>query len=177
MAKSKNIYKVPILKKDRIVVMSDSHAHYGVLKHSIDFLLPLGTKIYVAQDGEVIDVKDDSNKGGPEDKYNYAKFLNMITIKHRNNEYSEYSHIKYRGALVKVGQKVSIGEPIGLSGNTGYTTAPHLHFHVFKKTNTKIGWNTLEIRFDEPLKVKRKDSDFTKKDDKIIQKMSVYKSR
>ena len=61
--KSKNIYKVPISKKDITMVISDSRVHSGVLGNSVDFLIPIGTKIHAAQDGEVIIVKTDSDEG------------------------------------------------------------------------------------------------------------------
>ena len=41
-----------------------------------------------------------------------------------------YAHLKAEGVLVRVGQRVRAGQQIGLSGNTGFTTGPHLHFVV-----------------------------------------------
>lgn len=79
----------------------------------------------------------------------------MITLKHDNEEYSQYGHLKYRGALVKLNEKVKTGQPIALSGNTGFTTEPHLHFQVFKLNKTKIGWETLKIRFREKINIDR----------------------
>jgi murein DD-endopeptidase MepM/ murein hydrolase activator NlpD len=90
------------------------------------------------------EIKVDSKEGGFEDKYKDLKYMNYMTLKHKNGEYSQYCHIKYKGNLVKKGEKVREGQPIALSGNTGYSSEPHLHFMVFK---IKPKWVPLEIRF------------------------------
>src|SRR3989344_6734227 len=149
MVKTRNIYIVPIRRKDRKIIISDVRAHNGTLKHAIDFSLPEGTPILAAQDGRVVYVKQSSNKNGGEP---YYKYLNSIIIKHENDEYSEYSHLIYKGARVKKGQTVKVGEIIGYSGNTRLSTEPHLHFHVSTKGSIKNLGKTLEIRFKEKLK-------------------------
>jgi len=170
MSKTKNIYKIPIKKQDMKLVISDPRAHSDFLKNAVDFPLPEGTEILASQDGKVVNVKVDSNKGGFEDKYIGNKYLNFITIKHSNREYSQYAHLKHKGSKVKVGQKVKAGDVIGYSGNTGYSSAPHLHFHVCKDNNTKVGWETIEIRFDEKLKkIIRKDSDMTEEEKRVLE--------
>lgn len=156
MVKTKNIYIVPVKKKDRKLIISDSSVHNGVLKYAIDFDIPIGTEIVAAYEGIVMQVKDDSKKGGFKNKYNNLKYLNFIIIKHKNNEYSEYSHLKYKGSLVKKEQKAKAGDVIGYSGNTGYTTAPHLHFHVCTKGSIQDVGKTLEVRFNEKLRILRK---------------------
>lgn len=153
MASTKNRYLLPMRKKDLSMAISDPRTHFAHGKHSIDFLLPIGTKILAARAGHVVEVKVDSNKGGFDPKYKGIKYLNYLTIHHDNGEFSQYLHLKYKGSLVKVGAKVKEGQPIALSGNTGYTTAPHLHFHVLRLVKTKVGWETLKIRFKEKIDV------------------------
>ena len=55
---------------------------------------------------------------------------NVIVIKHDRNMYSVYAHLATKGILVKKGQKVKKGQVIGIVGNTGNSTAPHLHFQL-----------------------------------------------
>jgi len=156
MATTKNVYSLPLNKKDfRLAVSDERVAHVGHAKHAIDFPLPIGTKILAAKSGTVVDVKVDSKKGGFNKKYADLKYLNYLTIKHSNGEFSQYAHLKHNGALVKLGDKVKEKQPIALSGNTGYTSEPHLHFHVLKLNKTKIGWETLEVRFKKKLKILR----------------------
>lgn len=155
MALTKNIYALPFKKRDLIKAVSDPRAHFAHFKHAIDFILSEGTKILAAKSGIVVDIKVDSKEGGADPKYNDIKYLNYMTLKHSNDEYSQYAHLKYEGALVKLGEKVRRGQLIALSGNTGFTTAPHLHFHVLKLNKTEIGWETLKIRFEEKVDVDR----------------------
>lgn len=78
-----------------------------------------------------------------------------MTLQHTNGEFSQFCHLKHKGALVKSGEKVKAGQTIALSGNTGFSTAPHLHFQVFRLNKTKVGWETLRIRFKERIAVDR----------------------
>ena len=57
-----------------------------------------------------------------------------------------YAHLRARGVRVAPGQRVAAGETIGLSGNTGFSSGPHLHFSVFKTRNGKER-ESLPIRF------------------------------
>lgn len=104
--------------------------HFGQSQYAVDFDLLSGTKVFAARDGIVVKTKEDSNKSGPTKQFN--KFANYITIRHPDNTYATYGHLKRNGVVVKVGQKVKRGQHIGYSGNTGYSTGAHLHFVVFK---------------------------------------------
>ena len=55
---------------------------------------------------------------------------NYVTIGHDDGSQAVYVHLQMNGALVKLGDWVTTGDLIGLSGNTGYSTGPHLHFKV-----------------------------------------------
>ncbi|MBI2583606.1 MAG: M23 family metallopeptidase [Candidatus Aenigmarchaeota archaeon] len=117
--------------------------------------MPVGTKIIAPKSGIVVDIKADSKEGGPQSKYRNIKYLNYMTLEHSNGEYSQYGHLKHKGALVKLREKVRQGQPIALSGNTGLSTQPHLHFHVLRLNKTKVGWETLKIRFKEKMRIMR----------------------
>lgn len=85
----------------------------------IDFAAPVGTKIYCTGDGVVEQVALGNSGYG-----------NFIIVNHGYGYKTRYAHLKK--ALVKKGQKVSRGENIALMGNTGKSTAPHLHYEVIK---------------------------------------------
>lgn len=134
MTKAKNNYTLPLPKKSvQKWTKRGSSAHKGKLKHSLDFTCEEGTPVYASCSGEVVWVKDDSNKGGNHRRYWFDG--NRIVLKHKNGEYSAYEHLQYQGAMVKVGEEVRKKQLIGYSGNTGFSEGPHLHFEVFIKPN------------------------------------------
>lgn len=146
--KTKNKYLHPVKITNEVRITPDeSPAHVGRLKYAVDFIIPEGTPIKAAADGIVIDIKQNSSIGGTDESFD--KFGNYIEIKHED-EYSIYEHIKENGALVKVGDAVSVGQVIGYSGNTGWMAhlGPHLHFDVHKYIGTKSeDYETLEIQW------------------------------
>ncbi len=147
MVKTKNRYQYPVkLGKNVKVTYDESPAHAGRLKDAVDFIVPVGTPITAADKGVVVDVKDDSDISGKSKSYD--KYGNYIEIKHANEEYSIYEHIRKNGSLVKKGDKVLKGQVIGYSGNTGWIAhlGPHLHFDVHKYFGKeKEDYKTLKI--------------------------------
>lgn len=83
----------------------------------VDFALPVGTSVMTVSDGEVVAAKNGGASG------------NYIAIRHGQRYMTRYMHLKK--VLVKPGQKVKHGDRIALSGNTGRSTGPHLHFEVW----------------------------------------------
>ena len=69
---------------------------------------------------------------------NNAKFVDRLILL--------YWHLQYKGALLNVGDAVSQGQVIGISGNSGYTYFPHLHFIVWKY-DKKGQWTQIGTRF------------------------------
>ena len=129
--KSKNKYSFPVdFKFVTGVFTHESPGHRGPFKHSIDYTVPEGTPIKAASNGIVLAVRDDSKEGGRSKKFDLK--TNFILLKHKNNEGTIYEHLKYKGAKVKIGDKVKRDQLIGYSGNTGWSYGPHLHFMVCK---------------------------------------------
>lgn len=140
--KTLNTYLVPINSKKVTRVQADSIAHIGDLIHAVDYDAPEGTEVYAAYDGKVIAVKDDSSIGGEDQKFEDDG--NYIEILHENNEVSEYEHLRFKSAIVRVGDFVKVGMKIAEVGNTGWSECPHLHFMVYPKDQE---YKTLEIVF------------------------------
>jgi|SRR3989344_4688638 len=155
--KSEFIYSLPFSPKTDYIAVSNPEEHNGRLKHAIDFLMDFNQEIVAPLSGLVWNVKDNSKEGGYDEKYVDWKYQNLITIKHSESEYSQYVHLAYKSALVKIGNKVRKGQPIAKGiGITGYTTAPHLHMLVFKiLKEEQNGFESKEIRFDKNVKVIR----------------------
>ena len=104
-------------------------SHKG--EYALDFKMKKGAKICAARSGIVVEIKEDSKKGGI--KLKYLSEGNHVIIKHDYGTYGNYWHLKHNGALVNVGDTIKQGEVIGLAGKTGYAAFSHLHFEVTTK--------------------------------------------
>jgi len=146
---TKNTYLFPVkIDKKVKISYSESPAHVGALINAVDFIVSVGTLIIAPCDGTVVDVKCDSDVGGLDKSFDALG--NYIEIKHKNEEYSIYEHIKQNGSLVKVGDEVKAGQIIGYSGATGWLAhlGPHLHFDVHKYFGSESNdYKTLKIKW------------------------------
>jgi murein DD-endopeptidase MepM/ murein hydrolase activator NlpD len=106
------------------------YSHRGLAKYAVDFAMANGTKLYAAREGTVVDVESSHNRGGASRRY--AGYANFVVIEHSDGSTGEYYHLQQHGVFVGVGDKVKRGQLIGLSGSTGFTSLPHLHFAVYK---------------------------------------------
>ncbi len=110
-----------------------SQGYNGATSHqnenALDFKMPVGTKIYAAREGVVVQVEESFDKSCTD--ADCAQFNNFILIYHSDGTFAEYTHIKKNGGEVKVGDQVKKGQFIGYSGDVGWATGPHLHFIVF----------------------------------------------
>ena len=110
------------------IISSGFHRSSGAYHGAIDFALPIGKPIYAVESGTV----EAHNEGCPENGYinnpcgNYGG--NWVRIKHSANFKTKSLHLAK--VFVKTGEYVKRGQEIGLSGNSGSSTGPHLHFAV-----------------------------------------------
>ena len=100
-----------------------------------------GKEIFAPCDGEIVLVVDGikDNKVGEMNTINAGG--NMTILKTAQNEYLVFCHFKHQSLKVKEGQKIKEGELLGLCGNTGNSSEPHLHFHIqnIEDLNTATG--------------------------------------
>ncbi|MER3554882.1 MAG: M23 family peptidase [Meiothermus sp.] len=121
-------------------------SHQKELEYSLDFALPEGTPIYAAREGVVVAVQSEYSVGRVDPALKSC--ANYITVLHPDGTFAHYAHLHFGGSLVKVGDQVRRGQTIGFSGNTGYTSGPHLHFHVYQATSATGGWKTVPTLFE-----------------------------
>jgi murein DD-endopeptidase MepM/ murein hydrolase activator NlpD len=156
------LYALPF-KESSVVIVSQGFngeaTHTGRSRYAVDFAAGVGTGVYAARGGKVIATEASFDKGGL--GMAYGQFANYITIEHTDGTMAKYYHLKQNGVNVKVGQYVSKGQFIGLSGNTGYSSGPHLHFGVYKVDSDYENTVTLPIKFQTNAGV----VDFPKKGD------------
>lgn len=106
-------------------------------RYAIDFALGVGDTICSAADGVVVGLIKDYKRGG--DSKKWRDYANYITLFHPElNLYTQYVHLMHEGSFVNVGDTVVMGQVIGLSGMTGFTSRAHLHFNVLKTTSNNL---------------------------------------
>jgi len=128
-----------------------SHSHNtDYARYAIDFSLKIGDTVCSAADGYVVGVIKDYKLAGKTKEW--VDYSNYITIYHpQRGVFTQYVHLIKNGSFVKVGDTVTKGQPIGLSGMTGYTTVPHLHFSVLKPDKNE-GLVSTDFEFEEGYK-------------------------
>jgi murein DD-endopeptidase MepM/ murein hydrolase activator NlpD len=101
-------------------------SHRGAERFTLDFGMPIGTPVHAARDGVVVLVEDSHEAGCPREEC--GRFANFVVVLHSDGTTGEYFHLERGSVQVRAGQTVARGQRLARSGNTGVSTAPHLHF-------------------------------------------------
>lgn len=139
-------YRMPFGGSARISISqgyNGKFSHKGLGAYALDFPMPKGTPVLAAREGTIVEVVNDKVASGIRTGENEGD--NRVVIEHADGTFAAYVHLS-RGGPARVGQKVLLGEWIGLSGDTGFSTGPHLHFEVYKiRSNGQR--ETIPVRF------------------------------
>ncbi|QJP98382.1 DUF4124 domain-containing protein [Pseudomonas sp. 91RF] len=120
------------------------YSHYGPKnKYAMDIAMPVGTPIIAARAGVVVKTENSQNGRGTDPSGNFVRVL------HDDGTMGVYLHLKQGSVSVREGQRVAVGSPLALSGNTGNSSGPHLHFVV--QRNTGGGLVSIPYQFNQPL--------------------------
>jgi len=99
-------------------------------RYAVDFDTAVGDTITAAREGVVIRVVEQHDRGGSSRRY--RPYANFVTLAHADGMMTQYVHLVQDGSFVAVGDSVQAGQPIGISGMTGFTSSPHLHFNTLR---------------------------------------------
>jgi murein DD-endopeptidase MepM/ murein hydrolase activator NlpD len=113
-------------------------------QYAVDVAMPIGTDVFAARGGIVFDVASDNYRAGL-DFTRDGPAANVVRILHEDGTYAVYAHLNWNTIRVNPGQRVSRGEYIADSGNTGFSSGPHLHFAVVQNTGMRI--ESLPVEF------------------------------
>jgi hypothetical protein len=117
-----------------------------VSRHAIDIAMPVGSAVHAAREGTVINVAHRYFRGGTQQAM--MDEANFVQVLHDDGTSAVYAHLQLDSVRVRPGQRVERGEYIASSGNTGFSTGPHLHFVVLR--NAGLRSESVPVRFAGP---------------------------
>ncbi|WP_095081249.1 peptidoglycan DD-metalloendopeptidase family protein [Pseudomonas sp. Irchel s3h17] len=120
------------------------YSHYGPKnRYAMDIAMPEGTPIIAARSGIVVKTENRQSGRGTNPSGNFVRVL------HDDGTMGVYLHLKRGSVRVREGQRVMVGSALALSGNTGNSSGPHLHFVV--QRNTGLGLVSIPYQFSQPV--------------------------
>jgi len=125
----------------------DRSTHKGWDIHAVDFDLPTGTPVLSISDGTVIRTRGSSDSTCAENTPECNQLVNFIEVLNPDGGIVEYLHLAKNGVLVSPGDAVRRGQKIGYSGDTGYSSGPHLHLAILM-VDPDLKQTTAPIRFE-----------------------------
>lgn len=113
-------------------------SHNGPMNsYAVDISMPEGTPIRAARGGLLMDAAFDFYEGGL-NRERYGQRANLVRILHDDGTMGVYAHLKLESVRFPLGTRIRDGEVIALSGNTGYTSGPHLHFAILRNSGMRL---------------------------------------
>src|SRR5690606_909453 len=136
-AKKEAVSWVDPEKKDKLSASFAANGGMWASKHSgQDYAIPTGTPLVDAHGGTGV-------KARPHGAGDVPASGHDVIIKHGNKTDPQYAHLS--NVNVKIGQVVKTGQKIALSGNTGNSSGPHLHFEI--RTTPNYGSAVDPVKF------------------------------
>lgn len=128
---SKNNHRDPDRngEKSQMFAYDFIRQHKGEGKNLEDYRA-FGSEVIAPADGIIYQVVDGSIDVLIGERDGFVFPGNMVVINHENGEWSLFAHFKHDSIRVKVGDKVKQGDLLGLCGNTGNTSEPHIHYQL-----------------------------------------------
>jgi murein DD-endopeptidase MepM/ murein hydrolase activator NlpD len=119
-------------------------SHRGVEYFTVDFRMDVGTPVHAARDGVVVLIQNSMD--GACWNEGCGHLANFVVLLHSDGTTGEYFHLERGSVCVSLGEHVRRGQPIARSGNTGYSTVPHLHFGVYR-ADSRGQTRSVAVRF------------------------------
>lgn len=126
-------YRLPYAAGKTFAVLQGFHgafSHRGSNEFAVDFDCPVATKVLAARPGIVVASNEAAQGAGTSPDYLEYVRTNFVLVLHDDGTIGEYMHLAPSGVEVAPGDHVERGQEIALSGNTGFSSTPHLHFQV-----------------------------------------------
>ncbi len=125
------VYSLPV-EESRAIAGQGFHGGFShtdaANRYALDLEVPEGTPVLAARGGVVIQAQDGYTEGGLDPAL--AERANLVRVMHEDGSMALYAHLQAGSVAVRPGQAVTLGQQLARSGNTGYSSGPHLHFAV-----------------------------------------------
>jgi murein DD-endopeptidase MepM/ murein hydrolase activator NlpD len=124
-------YRLPYTKT--FAVLQGFHgafSHRGSNEYAIDFDCPVATHVLATRPGLVVAANASAQGAGTTPEFLEYRRTNFVIVLHDDGTLGEYMHLAPSSVEVRPGQRVERGAELALSGNTGFSSTPHLHFQV-----------------------------------------------
>jgi murein DD-endopeptidase MepM/ murein hydrolase activator NlpD len=118
-------------------------------RYALDFGVAEGTPVLAARAGVVMQVEDDF-RGNGTDAARYGDRANYVRVLHDDGSMALYAHLAPESMLRRPGDQVVAGQLVGKSGNTGFSTGPHLHFSVQRNAGMALKSIPFEVTGVDP---------------------------
>jgi murein DD-endopeptidase MepM/ murein hydrolase activator NlpD len=118
--------------------------HEGSGFYGYDFHVPENTPVLAMESGTVIRVIEHYETSHRD--LSRVQEVNKVEVLHSDGSVAVYGHLKKDGVLPSLCEQVKAGQTIGFSGNTGFSSGPHLHVEVFRPTG-KGDYQTMPLKF------------------------------
>ncbi len=115
--------------------------------YAVDIAMPIGTDVYAARSGTVFEVASANFRGGTDPDQDMDS-ANIVRIMHDDGSHAIYAHLNWNSIRVRPGDRVERGQYIADSGNTGFSSGPHLHFVVLENLSMRLA--SVPISFAGP---------------------------
>jgi hypothetical protein len=134
-------YRLPYRTGTTFSVLQGFHgtfSHRGSNEYAIDFDCPVATPVLAARPGVVVAANAAAQGSGTTPEFLEYRRTNFVIVQHDDGTLGEYMHLAPSGVRVQIGQRVDRGDELALSGNTGFSSTPHLHFQVMTAASDGI---------------------------------------
>ncbi len=126
-------YRLPYPQGRAYSVLQGFHgvfSHRGSNEYAVDFDCPVATPALAARPGVVVATHAAAQGSGTTPEFLDYRRTNFVLVQHNDGTIGEYMHLAPSSIRVRPGDRVERGEQLALTGNTGFSSTPHLHFQV-----------------------------------------------
>lgn len=143
-------YRLPFRAGKTFNVLQGFHgkfSHRGSNEYAVDFDCPVATSVLAARPGLVVAANAAAQGSGTTPDYLDYRRTNFVLVLHDDGTVGEYMHLAPSGVRVAIGQRVERGDELALSGNSGFSSTPHLHFQVITAAGDGVNAQSFPFQF------------------------------